>query len=336
MPPRRRSSAPSSANPIDGVLRILAGLLGRRGGRVTGGIVALLTVLTGGWYLFQPLERKQEINQLVSNYSQQHKRIQVTEILWDIWTLYFKRPFVPTKVRPGDEAILFAGEPVRASFPHPIRTLYNTAYTVGYCDALDNPVWVGYRVFDLKTKPVLAKRPESFFTDTRTTARVETGDFTGSGYDRGHMAPNYAIGTRFGPKAQEETFLLSNICPQRHRLNAGLWKELELKIADNYTGRYGQIRVVVGPIFGPLDRLQRLRSKVPVPLAFYMIVLQQHEGGVRAEAFIMDQDAPARGSLDPYLTSIDEIEKRTGLDFFPQMEKQSQAKLEAEKASAAW
>ena len=100
------------------------------------------------------------------------------------------------------------------------------------------------------------KRPEGFFTDPRTAARVESADYSESGYDRGHMAPNYAIGTRYGAAAQEETFKMSNVCPQRHRLNAGLWKDLETKIADNYTGRYGQVWVIDGPVFGPEDRLR--------------------------------------------------------------------------------
>ena len=339
MPPRRQQGP---ANPLDLVLQ-LVGLFfgGGSGGRqraaaASFGVVALCVVFTGGWYLFQSHDRKQEIAQLVGNYQQQHKHIQVTEILWDIWTLYFSKPFVPTNIQGGDQTLL-AGEPQRTNFPHELRTLHNTAYTVGYCDALDNPAWVGYRVFDVNGNPHPPKRPEGFFVDTRTAARVESGDYTSSGYDRGHMAPNFAIGTRYGAEAQEQTFLMSNVCPQRHRLNAGLWKDLELKIADNYTGRYGQVWVIDGPIFGPLDRLQKLHGKVPIPEAFYMIVLQQHEGGVRAEGFIMDQDTPASGSLAPYLVSIREIERRTGLEFFPKLEPAAQTQLEeASPPASVW
>ncbi len=115
-----------------------------------------------------------------------------------------------------------------------------------------------------------------------------------------------------------------------------MWKDLETKIADNYTGRYGQVWVIDGPIFGPEDRLQRLRNKVPVPKAFYMIILQQHEGGVRAEGFIFDQEAPSQGSLDDYVIGIDEIERRTGLKFFPKLEKSTQTQLEQQPSASAW
>ena len=337
MPPRRQQNA----NPLDLFLQLLGLFFGRgRGGAqkaaaASFGVVALCVVFTGGWYLFQPHERKQEIAQLVSNYSQQHKHIKATEVLWDIWTLYFSRPFVPTNL-PANQESLLAGEPQRTNFPHELRTLHNTAYTVGYCDALDNPAWVGYRVFDLKGNPRPPKRPEGFFVDTRTAARVEPGDYTSSGYDRGHMAPNFAIGTRYGAEAQEETFKMSNVCPQRHRLNAGLWKDLELKVADNYTGRFGQVWVIDGPIFGPLDRTPKLHGKVPVPEAFYMIILQQHEGGIRAEGFIMDQDVPATGALDPYVVSIREIERRTGLEFFPKLGQNAQELLENSTPTSVW
>ena len=344
MPPRRQSSGPSSLSPnlLDGLLRLVglffadSGAGGRqKAASFSFGVIVLCVVFTGGWYLFQPTERKHEIGHLVANYSQQHKRIKVTEVLWDIWTLYFSRPFVSTSVQAGQGSV-FAGEPVRTSFPHNLRVLHNIAYTVGYCDDLADPAWVCYRVFDLQKHVAPPKRPEGFFMDTRTSARVEPGDYTSSGYDRGHMAPNFAIGTRYGAQAQEETFLMSNVCPQRHRLNAGLWKDMELRIADNYTGRFGQVWVIDGPVFGPEDRLRRLRNKVPVPEAFYMVIIQQHEGGVRAEGIVIDQEAPSGGSLDNYAVSIADIEHRTGLNFFPKLEAGAQKQLEAQTAGSLW
>ena len=340
MPPRRPPNAPGF-NPLDLVLQLIAAFFAdgpggaQKAAAASFGFLAVCVVILFGLFLFQPADRKRQIAQLVANSQQPRKHIKTTEVLWDIWTLYFSRPFVSTNVHPG-ESIVFAGEPERTSFPHELRTLHNDAYTVGYCDDLCDPAWVCYRVFDLPNRVVPPKRPEGFFVDSRTAARVEPGDYTGSGYDRGHMAPNYAIGTRFGAEAQEQTFFMSNVCPQRHRLNAGLWKDLETKIVDNYTGRYGQVWVIDGPVFGPEDRLLRLRNKVPVPNAFYMIIVQQHEGGVRAEAFIIDQEAPAEGSLDGYLTSVADIEHQTGLSFFPKMEKQAQAQLEAQKSGSVW
>ena len=339
MPPRR-STGPG-ANPLDLVISLI-GLFfgGRAGGKqraalFSAGVVAAAVIFTGGWYLFQSGGRKAEVRRLIANSQESRKHIKITQVIWDIWTLYFSRPFVPAHVDAGQGSLLL-GEPQRTSFPHEIRTLYNAAYTVGYCDDLGDPAWVGYRVFDMNGHVTPPKRPQGFFLDPRTSARIESAFYSESGYDRGHMAPNYAIGTRYGVAAQEETFKMSNVCPQRHRLNAGLWKDLEAKIADNYTGRYGQVWVIDGPVFGPEDRLQRLRGRVAVPPQFYMIVLQQHEGGVRAQAFVLDQEAPSSGSLDPYLTTVADIEHRTGLSFFPKLDAKAQRELAEQKPSSVW
>ncbi len=220
------------------------------------GVIAVVRRADGRLVAVPAAERKHEIGQLVASYSQQHKQIKVTEVLWDIWTLYFRRPFVPTHVQAG-EGTVFAGEPERTSFPHDLRVLHNAAYTVGYCDDLDDPAWVCYRVFDVPGHVEPAEASGRFFLDTRTAARVEPGDYTSSGYDRGPHGAELRHRHPFRRAGAGGDLLMSNVCPQRHRLNAGLWKDMETRIVDNYTGRYGQVWVIDGPVFGPEDRLQR-------------------------------------------------------------------------------
>ncbi len=323
--------------------------------------VAFLVLAPLGWYAFQSAERKTEIRTELAAWREQshplpamslhasgdrsetqhgwhpaRQPVRFGEVLSDFWTLYFSRPFVKTAVAPEQNAVLFGGEPRRAGFPHEIRTLYNEAYTVGYCDELADPVWSAYRVFRIEGPPQIGHRPSGFYPDTRTQARVQPGDYTGSGYDRGHMTPNYAIGSRFDRHAQEETFLLSNIAPQRHKLNAGLWANLEARVADNYTGRFGQVWVITGPVFGPLDRVERMRGKIAIPRAFYTIVAQWHEGGVRAEAFVVAQEVTSHGSFSPYLTTVGEVERQTGLRFFPNLEDAAHDQLAAQQPRNAW
>lgn len=127
---------------------------------------------------------------------------------------------------------------------------------------------------------------------------------------------------------------MSNICPQKHALNAGPWKELEQRIATNYPARFGEVWVLAGPIFG--EKPTRLKRHVAVPEAFYMIVVDENEGRVRAEAFIFPQDAPAEAKLENYLTSIDEIERRTGLDFLSQLPDEAEHLLESRPVSRVW
>jgi endonuclease G len=118
-------------------------------------------------------------------------------------------------------------------------------------------------------------------------------------------------------------------------LNAGIWKDLEQRIATNYTGRFGEVWVVAGPVFGPQP--EKLQRRVAVPEAFYMIVIDESGGRVRAEAFLFPQETPAgSGNLDAYLISIDEIERRTGLDFLADLPDDAENALEEHRVERAW
>ena len=289
----------------------------------------ILWVAIGGWYLFQPPTRQQEVSRLVVNLIDARKQITAFDVVWDLWQIYYSEDYVrglPT----GDKTHVYGGAPV--SVTAPARVLANTGYVVAYSDALGNPLWAAYKMTDV-TLGESPPRPEEFSVDPRTVVRIEPSVYNRSGYDRGHLAPNYAIATRYGQQAQKETFLMSNITPQKHGLNAGLWKTLEQKIATNYPGRFGEVWVIAGPVFGA--RPERLQRRVAVPEAFYMIVVDESDGRVRAQTFLFPQDATGE-SLDSYLVSIDEIERRTGLDFLSELPDEAEKALEAHKVSRAW
>ncbi|HLP08038.1 MAG TPA: DNA/RNA non-specific endonuclease [Opitutaceae bacterium] len=296
--------------------------------------VALLFAL-GGWYLAQSATRQEEVRMLVGNYLEREKRVALLDIVRDIWTLYYSDQFVAVeRPRAGAHDALFAGGARIANGAQRVRVLENRGYVVGYSDALRTPLWAAYRTWDLERIPVPPERPDKFAEDARTVARVRPEEYSGSGYDRGHLAPNYAIATHFGAEAQVETFLMSNIVPQKHALNAGLWKDLELRAATSYPARFREVWVMAGPVFGA--RPAHLRGGVPVPEACWMVLVDEHEGRVRAQAFLFPQDATAEGSLAQYLTSVDRIEALTGLDLVPDLPDAAEAALEAQVASSVW
>jgi endonuclease G len=150
--------------------------------------------------------------------------------------------------------------------------LVNPGFEVGYDEVEHVPRWAAYKV--MPHKGIHGPRPSGFRSDPRTYSKVRSEVYTHSGYDRGHMAPNYALGVCHGVAAQHASFLMTNVTPQLHGLNAGLWKDIELRIAQRYTARYGEVWVVNGPIFsstvdaryiGPAD------TRVRVPDAFWMV-----------------------------------------------------------------
>jgi endonuclease G, mitochondrial len=287
----------------------------------------------GGWFLFQPPARQQEVTTLVRNAFDGRKQITAFDVAWDLWQLYYSRDYV-SGVAPGDKTHIYGGPPRAAGLADPgVRVLTNTGYVVGYSDARGDPLWAAYHLHDIALADP-PPRPDVFTPDLRTAARIDSSVYNRSDYDRGHMAPNYAIATRYGRSAQEETFQMSNVCPQRHALNAGPWKQLEQRIATNYAGRFGEVWVLAGPVFGA--RPEKLRRVVAVPEAFYMIIVDESEGRVRAEAFLFPQETPASAPIDNYLASVDEIERRTGLDFLSELPDDAENTLEARKVERAW
>ena len=297
-----------------------------------------VAALGGGWYLLQPAPRQAEVRRLVGNAFEADKRVTALEVVWDLWQLYYGDS-AGGKTAPGDNALVYGGPPQLAAETTPdgttaLRLLTNKAYVVGYSDSARNPLWVAYRVRDLARIPSAGERPAKFETDRRTAARVAPDDYTGSGYDRGHLAPNYAIATRHGAAAQRETFLMSNIVPQRHALNAGLWKELEQRVATNWPARYGEVWVIVGPVFGAAP--PKLRGGILVPDAFFKIVIDEQDGRLRTLAFLVPQDAPTDADPARYLTSIAEIQRRTGLDFLAEIEDAAEQQIEARRADRVW
>ena len=250
--------------------------------------------------------------------------------------------------RVADATLSVQGEVVPAPPPAPgsvcaygepldrvgLQRLSNRGHSVGYDNALPGPRWAAYRVFPHSGQS--PPRPSSFRTDRRTSALVRTDEYTRSGYDRGHMAPNYAVAACHGVDAQNETFLMSNVAPQLHALNAGLWKDLELRIAQRYVERYGEVWAVVGPVYGAAP--SRF-GRIPVPEAFWAVIAEYDEAGrgVRAIAYLVPHEERWRDrELTRYVVSVDRLEELTGLDFFPALSAETQSLLESRRADRAW
>nr|WP_286009737.1 DNA/RNA non-specific endonuclease [Salinicola sp. S1-1-2] len=212
------------------------------------------------------------------------------------------------------------------------RVLRNDGFLVGWSDLRAEPLWVGYslhRVEDPRSQP----RPDRFTQDWRSLWPITSEDYTGSGYDRGHLAPNYAMSVVHGREAQLSSFQMTNITPQRPKLNRQLWQRLEEAVIDDFVPRFGGVWVIAGPVFD--DQWLHRIGFSQVPIAFYKILIVPGETP-RALAFLMPQDVSGNEPLDRFLVSIDEIEARTGLDFFPQLPAETERELERRVDASGW
>ncbi|WNL40062.1 DNA/RNA non-specific endonuclease [Halomonas sp. PAMB 3232] len=217
------------------------------------------------------------------------------------------------------------------------RVLRNDGFVVGWSDVRVNPLWVSYQVAAVADDTRIGSRP-GFRPDWRTLWPIGTDSYSGSGYDRGHMAPNYAIAAVHGRSAQLDTFLMSNMSPQKPNLNRQLWQRLEESVMDHFAPRFDVLQVITGPIFPErfTDNVMNRVGLVEVPEAFYKIIVAPHADAPLALAFIMPQDVRGNEPLADYLVTIDEIEARTGLDFFPRLSPATASVLEGEVNTQGW
>lgn len=239
---------------------------------------------------------------------------------------------------PPSGQVFFAGAPRRVGAPAPadIVTLERGDFAIGWSPSLRHPVWAAYHV-PRAARFEGGKRP-SFQKDLSVSDSPSPSDYANSGYDRGHMVPNRAIVTRFGPDQQRKTFRMTNIAPQKPGLNRGPWRELEQRIADLWTARYGEIWVIVGALSdaSPHKRTRLGASSIDVPSRYYMIAVAQDADGVRALAVLLDQNARRDDFPVHGIVTLDELERATGLDFFPDMPKFLKKPLSSDRPTRLW
>lgn len=171
--------------------------------------------------------------------------------------------------------------------------------------------------------------------------RSELTDYKSSGYARGHQAP--AANQAESQELNDETFYLSNMAPQNGSHNSGIWARLEGRVRDWVkNGDLDEAKVITGGMFydpkeesettadGVINYVQVGANKVSVPTHFYKIVLGKPPGGEwQAIAFVIENKKPPAGAQhDGYIKSIDWIEERTGLNFFPDLDPAQEAALE--------
>ena len=250
-----------------------------------------------------------------------------------------------------------AGAPRRRSAPAPddITVLKRDHFAVGWSPSLRRPAWVAYHVAPAEKYPDLPSKRPSFKRDRNANSSPLADEYAKSHYDRGHMAPNRAIASRYGRDEQEKTFLMSNIAPQRPDLNQGPWQNLEMRIADLWTRRYGEIWVIVGAVPGEEEKRiggaasagrRAAERGIDVPAAFFQIIIarrqiedeaeQSVKSEIRVLAVVMPQGIRRNAYYTRHITSVREIEKATGLEFFPNLDGSLAERLAADKATRLW
>ncbi|MGZ4992694.1 MAG: DNA/RNA non-specific endonuclease [Methylobacter sp.] len=182
-------------------------------------------------------------------------------------------------------------------------------YAVTFSGISRTPLWAAEHLTkDRIGDACQLKRSGIFHPDPNLPVgmRSELSDYARSGYDRGHMAPSADMPTL---SAQNESFSLANMVPQRHANNAGIWEKLETSARNLALGQH-DIYVVSGPLFEG-DKIQQLKGRVMIPTSIFKAVYDATAN--RAAVYI----TPNTSEQVYTVQSVEEAAARLGIDPFP-------------------
>ena len=171
--------------------------------------------------------------------------------------------------------------------------------------------------------------------------------YWGSGYDHGHICPS--ADRQYSKEANRQTFFLTNMQPQRNVFNAGIWQDMEQQIRNwNRSTFRDTLYVCKGGTIDKSDQISRtLANGLIVPKYFFMAVLCKNAQGYKALGFWIEhkdmdeypKDALGNYTLSPYVVNIRELETLTGIDFFCNLDDETENRVETlnpENIKTAW
>ncbi|MCF7568937.1 DNA/RNA non-specific endonuclease [Sabulilitoribacter arenilitoris] len=211
------------------------------------------------------------------------------------------------------------------------QVIHHNGYSLSYSEPHEQAEWVAYELKKSHLSNTNHKRPYFEIDNTVKTGAANWRNYRNSGYDRGHLCP--AGDRRYNKSAHDETFLTSNISPQKHDFNSGIWNKLEQKVRY-WASKYDGVFVITGGIL--TKNMKTIGDEaVSVPNQFYKILIDNNTGKTKMIAFLM----PHKESNKPlyrFVVSVDTIEKLTGIDFFPELDDVIENKLEASSSYKGW
>ncbi|TEA16739.1 Mitochondrial nuclease [Colletotrichum sidae] len=255
-------------------------------------------------------------------------------------------PSGPAPGAPVDPSGLF-----QYGFPGPVADLATRSGLVSSYDRRTrNPHWVVEHITPASLAQREGDRKNSAFLEDPSVPekfQAKLKDYFRSGYDRGHQVP--AADCKWSQKAMDDTFYLSNMCPQvGDGFNRDYWAHFE-DFCRRLTTRYPSVRIVTGPLYlpkkDPVDGKWYTKYEVignppnvAVPTHFYKVILAEDGkagGNVAIGAFVMpNAPIPNTKPLSEFEMPLEAVERAAGLEFASQLPPQRRRRLCAEASCA--
>ena len=184
--------------------------------------------------------------------------------------------------------------------------LQYTGFTVAFDTSICTPIYSVYILTKEKINNSAGDRKNfKFLNDSRVHCTL-VKDYKLSGYDKGHLTP--FADSKYSEESMRDCFYVTNMCPQIHSFNAGIWERLERNVRK-IAKKYDSIIIISAPVI----KSEHSVGKLVVPSKFYKILYSvKFNQGI---AFIMDQSS--EGNIFDYCYPISSIDTLTNLKYFP-------------------
>lgn len=233
--------------------------------------------------------------------------------------------------QPMNDAAAPTGDRMLPAITADDQVVDHSCYSLSYSEADEQARWVAYMLCRSRADGEVP-RTNYFDEDPDVaTGSATYNDYRRSGYSRGHLMP--AADAKWDETAMRESFLMSNVSPQLSGFNDGVWNRLENQLRE-WARLYDTLYVVTGPVLQGLHgKTIGQENRVSVPEYFYKAVYcpARH----RAIAFLVKHEK-SKAPLTAFVVSVDALEERTGIDFFPALEDALEARVEAEVCPGCW
>lgn len=219
-------------------------------------------------------------------------------------------------------------------------------YALQFSNDLKIPYWVCEHLTSQSVSGTLTGRSTTFHPDPQVKGpHSENADYSNSGYDKGHQAPN--ADQTVDKTLREETFYLSNVAPQVPENNQRVWKSLEERVRS-WAKEYGEVWAITGGLlYDPKEDNASTadgwvkydvigKDGVAVPTHFYKIVARREGDSWAAIAFVLENRAyPTPYAWQTYVEPVVWVQERAGFDFLPELDPAAADAIE-QSAATVW
>ena len=221
----------------------------------------------------------------------------------------------------------------RYGTPAADQIITNRYYTIGYSYYFRQAKWALEIIDPDKTD---VERAENFRPDYRVPEmfRADLADYRGSGFHRGHLVAS--ANQRETELQNSETFLLSNMSPQKPRFNTRIWKQLENEVRRlDSKPSIAETYVICGPVFDFDKTTKSIGSEdnngvsLPIPHAYFKSVLTENTRGTLHRWSFSIPNKTTPDSLSDFLVPTNRIERYVGLKLWERLQGK---KIEREKS----